>query len=86
MNGKNKRWLEQRWDRNQPARLAHIHKAKENKKVSSVQIFDADLRFVNEIPMPNTLAGVQYADQLAAERPGQHYVVLDENHQKAYQR
>lgn len=24
MNGRNKRWLEQRWDAKQPARLAHI--------------------------------------------------------------
>lgn len=86
MNGKNKRWLEQRWDMRQPARLAHVHQKKEKKKVSTVQIFDADLRFVNEIPMPNTLAGIQYADQLAAEKPGRLYVVMDEHRQKVYQR
>lgn len=86
MNGKNKRWLEQRWDMNQPARMAHIHQKKEKKKVSTVQILDADLRFVNEIPMPNTLAGIQYADQLAAEKPGRLYVVMDEHRQKVYQR
>lgn len=54
--------------------------------MSTVQIFDADLRFVNEIPMPNTLAGIQYADQLAAENPGRLYVVMDEHRQKVYQR
>lgn len=63
-----------------------IHQKKEKKKVSTVQIFDADLRFVNEIPMPNTLAGIQYADQLAAENPGRLYVVMDEHRQKVYQR
>lgn len=66
--------------------LRHIHQKKEKKKVSTVQIFDADLRFVNEIPMPNTLAGIQYADQLAAEKPGRLYVVMDEHRQKVYQR
>ena len=30
----------------------------------SVMIYDAEMRFVNEIPVRTTLAGVQYADQL----------------------
>ena len=85
MNGKNKRFLEQRWDKRQPERLRHIHR-KEKETVSTVQIFDANLRFVNEIPMPNTLAGIQYADQLAVENPGRLYVVTDERRQKVYQR
>lgn len=37
MNGKNKRWLEQRWDKLQPARLAHIHKAKESRKMGQTK-------------------------------------------------
>lgn len=85
MNGKNKRFLEQRWDKRQPERLRHIQE-KEKKNMSTVQIFDANLRFVNEIPMPNALAGIQYADQLAAENPGRLYVVTDEHRQKVYQR
>lgn len=32
MNGKNKRWLEQRWDRMQPGRLAHIRRRKAAEK------------------------------------------------------
>lgn len=31
MNGRNKRWVEQRWDKRQPERLAHIRKKKEDK-------------------------------------------------------
>ena len=31
MNGRNKRWAEQRWDKRQPERLAHIRKKKEDK-------------------------------------------------------
>lgn len=31
MNGRNKRWAEQRWDALQPDRLAHIRKKKEDK-------------------------------------------------------
>lgn len=86
MNGRYMRAAEIRWHNRQPERLRHIHQKKEKKKVSTVQIFDADLRFVNEIPMPNTLAGIQYADQLAAEKPGCLYVVMDEHRQKVYQR
>ena len=70
MNGRYMRAAEIRWHKRPPERLRHIHQKKEKKKVSTVQIFDADLRFVNEIPLPNTLAGIQYADQLAAENPG----------------
>lgn len=44
MNGKNKRWLEQRWDRKQPARLAHIHKARKSKKEKSLP--DTTIYFV----------------------------------------
>ena len=29
MNGRNKRWLEQRWDKRQPARLEHLKAKKE---------------------------------------------------------
>ena len=86
MTGRYMRAAEIRWNKRQPERLRHIHQKKEKKKVSTVQIFDADLRFVNEIPMPNTLAGIQYADQLAAEKPGRLYVVMDEHRQKVYQR
>ena len=31
VNGRNKRWAEQRWDKRQPDRLAHIRKKKEDK-------------------------------------------------------
>ena len=31
VNGRNKRWAEQRWDKRQPERLAHIRKKKEDK-------------------------------------------------------
>ena len=31
MNGRNKRWAEQRWDALQPDRLVHIRKKKEDK-------------------------------------------------------
>lgn len=86
MNGRYMRAAEIRWHNRQPERLRHINQKKERKGVSTVQIFDADLRFVNEIPMPNTLAGIQYADQLAAEKPGRLYVVMDEHRQKVYQR
>lgn len=86
MNGRYMRAAEIRWHKRQPERLRHIHQKKERKGVSTVQIFDADLRFVNEIPMPNTLAGIQYADQLAAKEPGRLYVVMDERRQKVYQR
>lgn len=79
MNGRYMRAAEIRWHNRQPERLRHINQKKERKGVSTVQIFDADLRFVNEIPMPNTLAGIQYADQLAAEKPGRLYVVMDEH-------
>ena len=30
MNGRNKRWAEQRWDKRQPERLEHIRKKKED--------------------------------------------------------
>lgn len=83
MNGRYMRAAEIRWHKRQPERLRHFH---QKKRVSTVQIFDADLRFVNEIPLPNTLAGIQYADQLAAENPGRLYVVMDEHRQKVYQR
>lgn len=86
MNGRYMRAAEIRWHKRQPERLRHIHQKKERKGVSTVQIFDADLRFVNEIPVPNTLAGIQYADQLAAKEPGRLYVVMDEHRQKVYQR
>lgn len=66
MNGRYMRAAEIRWHKRQPESLRHIHQEKEKKKVSTVQIFDADLRFVNEIPMPNTLAGIgEEFDQLA---------------------
>ncbi len=86
MNGRYMRAAEIRWNNRQPERLRHIHQKKEKKKVSTVQIFDEDLCFVNEIPVPSTLAGIQYADQLAAEKPGRLYVVMDEHRQKVYQR
>lgn len=35
----------------------------------TVQIYDAERRFVNEIPVRTTLEGVQYADDLAKESP-----------------
>lgn len=35
MNSKNKRWLEPRWDMNQPARLRHIHRNKIQKQQAS---------------------------------------------------
>lgn len=46
MNGKNKRWLEQRWDKRQPERLKHIQakqKRKENPygTASATQTADA---------------------------------------------
>ncbi len=85
MNGKYMRAAEIRWHKRQPERLRHIHE-KEKKNMSTVLIFDANLRFINEIPMPTTLAGIQYADQLAAENPGRLYVVTDEHRQKVYQR
>ena len=50
MNGRYMRAAEIRWHNRHPERLRHIHQKKEKKKVSTVQIFDADLRFVNEIP------------------------------------
>lgn len=31
MNGRNKRWAEQRWEKRQPERLEHIRKKKEDK-------------------------------------------------------
>ena len=36
----------------------------------TVQIYDAERRFVNEIPVRTTLEGVQYADDLAIGKPG----------------
>lgn len=52
----------------------------------TVQIYDADRRFVNEIPVRTTLEGVQYADDLAKETPARIYVVLDERRNKVYAR
>lgn len=37
MNGRNKRWAEQRWDKRQPERLAHIRKKKEDKSHEKVK-------------------------------------------------
>ena len=42
----------------------------------TVQIYDAERRFVNEIPVRTTLDGVQYADDIAKENPARIYVVL----------
>lgn len=86
MNGRYMRAAEIRWHKHQPERLRHIHQKKEKKRVSTVQIFDGDFVDKTQIPMPNTLAGIQYADQLAAENPGRLYVVMDEHRQKVYQR
>lgn len=55
-------------------------------QVCSVMIYDAEMRFVNEIPVRTTLAGVQYADQLATENPRRLYVVRDEANQEVYKR
>lgn len=52
----------------------------------TVQIYDAERRFVNEIPVRTTLEGVQYADDLAKESPARIYVVLDEHRSKFYAR
>ena len=52
----------------------------------SVMIYDAEMRFVNEIPVRTTLAGVQYADQLATENSRRLYVVRDEANQEVYKR
>ena len=35
MNGKNKRFLEQRWDKRQPERLRHIHRKETEKPQAS---------------------------------------------------
>lgn len=86
MNGRYMRAAEIRWHNRQPERLRHINQKKEKKKVNTVQIFDADLRFVNENPHAEHAGGHQYADQLAAEKPGRLYVVMDEHRQKVYQR
>ena len=74
MNGKNKRWLEQRWDMNQPARLAHIHKAKERRKMEQTHFhtylykkgkgsYEAK-RFEGEA-ITAQAAATRYADQMA---------------------
>lgn len=74
MNGKNKRWLEQRWDMNQPARLAHIHKAKERRKMEQTHFhtyfykkgkgsYEAK-RFEGEA-IAAQAAATRYADQMA---------------------
>lgn len=52
----------------------------------TVQIYDTERRFVNEIPVRTTLEGVQYADSLANENPARIYVVLDEHRNKVYAR
>ncbi len=52
----------------------------------TVQIYDAERRFVNEIPVRTTLEGVQYADSLSKENPTRIYVVLDENRSNVYSR
>lgn len=52
----------------------------------TVVIYSADGQFINEIPVRNTLAGQQYADQLAAENPQRIYNVMDENRRKVYSR
>lgn len=52
----------------------------------TVQIYDTERRFVNEIPVRTTLEGVQYADSLAEENPARIYVVLDEHRSKVYSR
>lgn len=52
----------------------------------SVQIYTLDRQFVNEIPVRTVTAGIQYADQLAAENPHRIYDVMDENRQKVYSR
>lgn len=52
----------------------------------TVQLYDAERRFVNEIPVRTTLEGVQYADSLAKENPTRIYVVLDEHRSKVYAR
>lgn len=43
----------------------------------TVQIYDAERWFVNEIPVRTTLEGAQYADDLAKESPARIYVVLE---------
>lgn len=55
-------------------------------RMCTVQIYDAERRFVNEIPVRTTLEGVQYADSLAKENPARIYVVLDEHRSKVYSR
>lgn len=73
-NGKNKRWLEQRWDKIQPARLAHIHKKKEDAKVTQTHFhtylykkgsgsYEAK-RFEGEA-VAACSAATRYADQMA---------------------
>ena len=52
----------------------------------TVQIYDTERRFVNEIPVRTTLEGVQYADDLAKENPARIYEQLDEHRSKVYSR
>lgn len=74
MNSKNKRWLEQRWDKIQPARLAHIRKKKEDAKVTQTHFhtylykkgcgsYEAK-RFEGEA-IEARAAATRYADQMA---------------------
>lgn len=74
MNGKNKRWLEQRWDESQPARLAHIRKKREEKKLElphfHVYLYHKSgygyeaKRFEGEAAEASA-AAIHYADQMA---------------------
>lgn len=41
----------------------------------TVQIYDAERWFVNEIPVRTTLEGAQYADDLAKESPARGFML-----------
>ena len=43
MNGRNKRWLEHRWDKRQPDRLAHIEKKKEARMKPDIHVNVAEI-------------------------------------------
>jgi len=70
-------------------RIAHFcvqHKEEIQKHMCTVQIYTADGRFINEIPVRTTLEGQRYADSLAAENPQRTYNVMDDNRNKVYSR
>ena len=67
MNGRNKYWREARWDKNQPARLAHI---KKRGRKSMMKVVQGTFRQIPYWKLRGRFHSCGYRDQEVAEHSG----------------